>query len=787
VEAGSVVGGRFAIERHVHTGGMGRVFVAVDRGQGGRVALKVPRAEGEPIASRRLAREAAILGELGEQPGLAAHVEHGVEDGVPWLATRWIDGPTLATRIAREGPLDVSEALAMLATLVGAVAELHAHGAVHRDLSPSNVLLRDDDPRDPVLVDFGAARDDSAGETAAGSFVGTPGFLAPEQARGSSDVDARVDVWGLGALLHFALTAEVPLPGRTTTTLLARVLFEDPPWLCDLRPGIPSSVAAFAQRLLARDRAERPRDAAAVLRALPRLEGDLEAIAPAREQVAGTLLVVRGADVDATVADALRTLPGWAQLPDRTLVAFCRGEAHAAEAAQALRRARPDVRVALATGDTFGEAADRLDTLEGAPTSLHPDDPDVTPGAVLADRYTLERPLGAGGMGEVWSARHRTLGSPVAIKLLHGSLVEHPELRRRFLDEARITARLDSANAVRVFDFGVTARGRPFLAMERIDGEALSDRIAREGRLTPIRAVEFLGQAARAIDRAHALGIVHRDLKPANVLVTRDEDGREVAKLVDFGIAKLAGGLAAESPSSERHGPLDRTRAGLGTPAYMSPEQVRGDPSVGPATDRFALGVVAFHCLTGRLPWSARDVPGTFAEILEGRLPTTAGELPPAFDAWFARACATDPDERFASARESVEGLAVALGLAPRSSRARWIGLAVAIGVGVTVIGLRLRRPDVAPIPAVAASVSADRVESPRPSVVVVPVSVAPPASIVVAPPSVVVAKGPKMVVSVAAAPSSLAVPSAAPSSSIAATPPASASASGVGWLESRQ
>ncbi|MBL8721449.1 MAG: serine/threonine protein kinase [Myxococcales bacterium] len=769
---------------------MGRVFAAVDRRQGGLVALKLPRVESEPIASRRLARETAILAEIDAAPGLAVHVDHGVEEGVPWLATRWIEGPTLATRVARGGPLAVSEALAMLAILAGALAALHAHRVVHRDLSPSNVLLRDDDPRDPVLVDFGAARDDGAGETAAGSFVGTPGFLAPEQARGGHDLDARVDVWGLGALLHFALTGEVPLPGRTTTTLLARVLFEDPPWLCDLRPEIPSSVAALAQRLLARERAERPRDAAAVLRELPRVEGASEVTAPTREPIPGTLLVVHGAgDVDTTVADALRTLPGWAQLPDRTLVAFSHGAEPAREAAQTLRRALPAARVALADGASLAEAADRLDTLGAAPT-LDPDDPDVAPGAVLADRYTLERPLGAGGMGEVWSARHRTLGSPVAIKLLHGSLVEHPELRRRFLDEARITARLDSAHAVRVFDFGVTVRGRPFLAMERIDGEALSDRIAREGRLSPIRAVEFLGQAARAIDRAHALGIVHRDLKPANVLVTRDEDGREVAKLVDFGIAKLAGGLAVESPSSERQGALERTRAGLGTPAYMSPEQVRGDPSVGPATDRFALGVVAFHCLTGRLPWSARDVPGTFAEILEGKLPTTAGELPAAFDAWLARACAADPDDRFASARESVEGLAVALGLAPRASRARWIGLAVAIGAGATVLGLRLRRPDVPPSPVVATSASAERVEGPRSSVVVAP-SGTPPPSPVVAPPPVVVAKAPKVVASASATPSAASsaalVPSTAASSSVAATPSASASASGVGWLESRQ
>jgi len=827
VEVGELVADRFAVEHVVRVGAHARLLSARDRRGGARVALKVLEVDASPAAGERLRREARLLAKH-RTDGLVAHVDDGTIAGRPYLATRFVEGVTLAEHVTTAGTLEVATALALVRALSTTLVVLHDAGVVHRDLSPDNVLLADGDPRRPVVLDLGAAREAHGGETAAGVFVGTPGYVAPEQVRGGADLDARIDVWALGALLYFCLVGTPPLPGRTTTTLLARVLFEDPPWLGDARADVPPRVAALAQRLLARAREERPADATHVLAALDALGGDPPRRAP--ERVAGTLLVA-SAPVwpEAALAEALDDLE-WALLPDRTLVAWSHDPAHAAraaEAALAVQRTVPGSHMALAGAEGAGAASDRVDALgddaprldatteaavratfvtrsdAGAVTLLGPRDADVRPGAVLADRYVLEAPLGSGGMGEVWSARHQALGSRVAVKLLHGSLAEHPDLRRRFLEEARITARLDSAHAVRVYDFGVTPGGRPFLAMEHIDGEPLSECIAR-GPLPPLRTLALLGQAARAIDRAHALGIVHRDLKPHNVLVTHDEDGREVAKLVDFGIAKIVGGLADARDDGDA-GDTAVTRAGLGTPAYMAPEQIRGE-GVGPAADRFALGVVAYQCLEGSLPWRARDVPGTFVEILAGRPRELVADLPAPFTAWFARATAPRPDDRFPSARESVEALAESLGVkggpfeSDRPRRRRVVVTAMLLTVAFVVALVVRGRPSStreAGAPRVDPASSPTRASSATTPVLPTSALLTPPSSLQ-SPSSVSSTAVSKALPTSTASPPSAAATSTPPSTqpSVAASAPPTPSASaapvtsgetGVGWLESRQ
>jgi serine/threonine-protein kinase len=284
-------------------------------------------------------------------------------------------------------------------------------------------------------------------------------------------------------------------------------------------------------------------------------------------------------------------------------------------------------------------------------------------------------------MAEVWQARHLALDARVAIKLLLGATAADVAARRRFSAEAQITARLRSRYAVQVFDFGVTEDGQPFLVMELLDGETLGARLRARGRLSPRPAAALLGQAARALDKAHALGIVHRDLKPENLFVVPDDDGGEQIKVMDFGVAKLLGGLAEEAAAQAlaeteegedakdaqpAFGTLTRTGTRVGTPYYMAPEQIAGDTSAGRAVDVWAFGVVAFECLTGRHPFDGADVRALFQQIREGVHPPARAlntELPEAFDAWFDRACARDPRARFASAADAVVELRVALGL----------------------------------------------------------------------------------------------------------------------------
>jgi serine/threonine-protein kinase len=295
----------------------------------------------------------------------------------------------------------------------------------------------------------------------------------------------------------------------------------------------------------------------------------------------------------------------------------------------------------------------------------------------IGGRYELEDLLGEGGIGQVWRARHIALNSHVAIKFLQGGSAVAESTKRRFAAEAQITAQLKTPNAVQVFDFGVTDEGQPYLVMELLEGETLGSRIDRLGRLGIAETIRLLGPCARALDRAHKLGIIHRDFKPENVIICGDEhEGNELVKVLDFGLAKLAGALgdgpdasrpvAASSRDLSKAGAsLTETGIVLGTPLYMAPEQARDAQDVDLRADVWAFGVVAFECLTGLSPFRAPTVTELFAQINAGvhsRAIDLRPSLPPAFDAWFDTACAHDPEKRFPSAGTAWKELALALG-----------------------------------------------------------------------------------------------------------------------------
>jgi hypothetical protein len=282
----------------------------------------------------------------------------------------------------------------------------------------------------------------------------------------------------------------------------------------------------------------------------------------------------------------------------------------------------------------------------------------VAPGTVLADKYRLVSLLGRGGMGEVWRAEHLGLRAPVAIKLMNPEIVSNPEALARFNREAQAAASLRSPHVVQILDHGLDPGIQaPFIAMEMMEGESLAARIERVGRLSLADTARVVTHISRALARAHEAGIVHRDLKPDNVFLIRNDD-EEIAKVLDFGIAKA---------NSQSLGPGSATRTGalMGTPYYMSPEQITGAKGVDHRTDLWALGVIACQCLTGKLPFNGDTIGGLVIAICTEPIPRASqlGPCPLAFDGWFERALAREPAQRFQSARELAEELRRVCGL----------------------------------------------------------------------------------------------------------------------------
>jgi len=272
----------------------------------------------------------------------------------------------------------------------------------------------------------------------------------------------------------------------------------------------------------------------------------------------------------------------------------------------------------------------------------------------------LVRPLGEGGMGAVWVADHLALRTQVVVKFIASGLKSNKEAQDRFSREAAAASQVKSPHVVQTFDHGVTDEGVPYIVMELLEGRDLGQYLEQEssGRMQPDLAVEVLGQLARALDRAHERGIIHRDIKPGNIyLCDAGRSGEVFVKLLDFGIAK-----GVELPKVDSG---TKTGSMIGSPFYMSPEQILGSKDLDHRSDLWSVGVVCFEMLTGRKPFDAETMGGLAIRIHSEPLPLPTvlnPDLPIAVDAWFSRACARDVAARYASAKEMTEELAVALG-----------------------------------------------------------------------------------------------------------------------------
>jgi serine/threonine-protein kinase len=271
------------------------------------------------------------------------------------------------------------------------------------------------------------------------------------------------------------------------------------------------------------------------------------------------------------------------------------------------------------------------------------------PGDVIDGKYRLTRIIGRGGMGAVWLAHNLPLDMDVAVKLIRRDRTA-PEAPGRLLQEARAAARLKHPSIVRVFDFGESEQGDPFIVMELLNGESFAAILRRKKRLSPAIAVQTLLPVASALASAHAKGIVHRDLKPDNVLLITDESGALVPKVVDFGIAKLL--------SNDPDRPFTLAGEVLGSPDYMSPEQARGADNVGEATDIWAFSVVLYESVAGRRPFEGPNYNSLIAAILTNDPPPIPKLSDPALWAILERGLTKNVALRWTSMRELGAALA---------------------------------------------------------------------------------------------------------------------------------
>jgi eukaryotic-like serine/threonine-protein kinase len=310
------------------------------------------------------------------------------------------------------------------------------------------------------------------------------------------------------------------------------------------------------------------------------------------------------------------------------------------------------------------------------------DEPNVSPGDVLAGKYFVTRVIGRGGMGVVVEAKHAELHERVAIKVLHKRYLDNAEALARFQHEARASVRIRGEHSARLLDIGTTDAGAPFIVMELLEGADLSQ-IIRSGLLPVQEAVLYILQACEGMAEVHAHGIVHRDLKPGNLFVSRRPDGTPLVKVLDFGIAK------STLPMNDGERAVTMTLVALGTPLYMSPEQIRSSRDVDARADVWSLGAILYELLAGRPAFGGNSVANITAQVLEAQPPSVAAirpEVSPELDKALGRALAKKPEQRFVDVAAFAKAIAPFAGEAGQAhaERAARILRGEGRGIGAT-------------------------------------------------------------------------------------------------------
>jgi eukaryotic-like serine/threonine-protein kinase len=644
--------GRLLLLKLMARGGMGDVYLAATTGIEGAerpCVVKTVRRDhihdGSFLA--RFLDEARVQAQLNH-PGVAQVLEAATdESGEPFTVVEYVEGRSLADVRQRAVQLGVkvgwADAVAMAIEMAQALAHVHDRagacgtplGIVHRDLSPQNVMIGY--AGEVKLIDFGTARGQNRRcHTVAGVVFAKPGYVAPEVARQQVG-DGRIDVYALGIMLWELCKGGRFLTGDPQKHLEdsadGKVIVPRVAHLC----GAPAALDEVITKLTANEPDDRYRGGAEAATDLARL---LAQAPPGKDGERS----VRG-----RVGALMKEL--WPREPS-----FSR-----AEFAKLLKEARGLVKETQTP--TSARAAELA--------KLHEGDPDILPGTP----YRIGAKLGEGASGTVYEAEHVELGRKVALKILSQGHASAKDAIDRFRREARAVAGLSHPNLVALHDFGKSLDGRVFLAMELLAGETLEKRLTSEGGMDWREAGKVGVEVCRALEAAHEAGLVHRDLKPANLFVT--ESG---IKLLDFGVALAVSDVLAEK--------RQKGFAIFGTPEYMAPEQVAGEPVDG-RCDVYALGAVLYELVTGSPVFEGPSAVVVMGKQLREepeppRVRAPRRGIPQALDRVIVRALAKAPGDRFASAAAMREALQDAIA-APERSRARAKRLALSVAAGGTL------------------------------------------------------------------------------------------------------
>ncbi len=603
---GQWIDGRYQLLAPLGEGGMGSVWAAHNHTLDVQVALKLVR---PPFASvkleERLLREARAAARVAHSAVVRVFELGITDDGERFIAMELLEGEPLHRRVERDGPLSPVEAVRTLLPIADGLAEAHRQGIIHRDVKPDNVFLAtmSDGRVQPKLFDFGVAKLRAGGEalTMAGMTVGTPQYLAPEQARGDDDVDLRADVWAFAVTLYETMTGQYPFDGDDTAEVLRAIVKEEPPPLTTLCTA-DDDLWVIVARGLAKNR---------------------DARWPSLDQFQAALsrwLVRRGVSSDVTGA-------------------------------------------ALQTADAPPPPSSPADERSTLRSSQRP----LGPGSVVGGRYRLVDKIGDGGASVVFSAVQLDLDRPVAVKILTASPNGDERHADRLHREAKLIAGIRHPGITEVYETTVDDDGTHFIAMELLEGETVRELLNRQRVLEPDDAIDIAVSACDALAAVHERGYVHRDVKPANMFLVRRADGRWLVKLVDFGTARPVDVSSAQSDAVAKKTlsrlPASLTLPGivLGTPRYMSPEQITGD-NLGSRSDVYGLGCVLYEMVTGFAVFEDGDAGRLIARHLaeapmapKRRAPDR--EISAALERVILRCLAKEPHQRFGSARELAAAL----------------------------------------------------------------------------------------------------------------------------------